>query len=63
MLIGKELEMLLKRDGRSSVSIKKDFFASYEQSLKYLEKWFRFSDSSCSYKIKFLSPREERIWT
>jgi hypothetical protein len=27
-------------DGKSSISIKKDFLAFYDQSLKYLEKWF-----------------------
>jgi hypothetical protein len=57
--IGKELEqMLLKLDEKSSISIKEDFLVFYDQSLKYLEKWFNFSDNYL-YKIQFLSLKKE----
>jgi hypothetical protein len=48
------MEMLLKLDGKCSISIKKDFLAFYDQYLKYLEKWFDFFDSYYPYEIKYL---------
>jgi hypothetical protein len=36
---------MLKLDGNSSISIKKDFLAFYDQYLKYLEKWFNFFEN------------------
>jgi hypothetical protein len=35
------------------ISIKKDFLVSYDQALKYLEKWFDHFDNYM-YKIQFL---------
>jgi hypothetical protein len=34
----------------------------YDQSLKYLEKWFDFSDN-CLYKIQFLSLKKEPTYS
>jgi hypothetical protein len=58
MFIGEEMEMFLKLDEKSYISIKKDFLAFYDQSLKYLEKWFDFSDNYL-YKIQFLLLKNE----
>jgi hypothetical protein len=54
MFIRKEMEISLKLDKKISVSFKKYFLVFYDQSLKYLEKWFDYSDNYM-YKIQFLS--------
>jgi hypothetical protein len=60
MFIGEETEdMLLKLDEKISVSIKTDFLTFCDQSLKYLGKWFDFSNSNCLYKIQFLSQKKQ----
>jgi hypothetical protein len=51
---------LIKLDEKSSISIKEDFLAFYNKSLKYLEKWFDFSDNYM-YKIQFLSLKRDQI--
>jgi hypothetical protein len=48
---------------KSSISVKKDFLTFYDQSLKYFEKWFDFSDNNYPYKIQFLSVKKEPILT
>jgi hypothetical protein len=62
VFIGKEIEMLLKLDEKCYISIKKAFLAFYDQSLKYLEKWFDFSDNYL-HKILYLLLKEEPTYS
>jgi hypothetical protein len=62
MFIGEEIEEMLKRDEKSSVSMKK--FSLFMTILSdILEKWFYFSDNNFVYKIQFLSLKKETTYS
>lgn len=48
---------------KRSISVKKEFLIFHDQSFKYIEKWFDFSDNNYQYKIQFLSVKKEAILT